>query len=369
MSSMQVGIAAQVASSADADFVRDAERMGAVSAWVAETWGQDVFTPLAYLAARTERIGLGSAIAQLGARSPAMLAMSAMSLQLLSDGRFRLGVGTSGPQVMEGWHGVRFDSPVATTRETIEIVAAVAAGERLTHAGRVYQLPLPGGTGRALRSALPPTPVPVYIAALGPRNLELAGEIADGWIGNVFMPEHAEVFLDRLRAGAARACRTLASLDLVIPVAVEFTDDVEAAVSRHASGYAFTIGAMGSPDRNFYNAALARQGYEDDVRAVQGLWLAGRREEAAHRVPPEIGAKTNLIGTAGMITDRLRRYRDSGITTLEAKLEGDRTRRLDTLAQLIELVTAVNAEQPARGGEVAGNLDGDHEPSRNSNSE
>lgn len=347
---MQVGIAARVASSQDADFVRDAERVGATSAWVAETWGQDVFTPLAYLAARTESIGLGSAIAQLGARSPAMLAMSAMSLQLLSGGRFRLGIGSSGPQVMEGWHGVRFDSPLAMTRETIEIVAAVARGERLSHSGRVYQLPLPGGLGRSLGSALPPSPVPVYIAALGPRNLELTGELADGWIGNVFMPEHAEVFLDRLAAGAVRAGRSLRSLDLVVPVAIEFTDNVEAAVRRHARGYAFTIGAMGSANRNFYNNALARQGYAEDVRAVQQLWLAGRREEAADRVPAELGAKTNLIGTPEMIADRLRLYRDAGITTLEAKLDGDRTAQLDTLAQLVELTAAIGRERPANTG-------------------
>jgi F420-dependent oxidoreductase-like protein len=368
MGGMQVGIAARVASSDDADFVRDAERTGATSAWVAETWGQDVFTPLAYLAARTDRIGLGSAIAQLGARSPAMLAMSAMSMQLLSGGRFRLGVGTSGPQVMEGWHGVRFSSPLAMTRETIEIVAAVAGGERLGHSGRVYQLPLPGGPGRGLRSALPPTPVPIYVAALGPRNLELTGELADGWIGNVFMPEHAEVFLDRLAAGAARASRSLASLDLVIPVAVEFTDDVEAAVRRHARGYAFTIGAMGSADQNFYNEALARQGYAEDVKAVQQLWLAGRRAEAADRVPPELGAKTNLIGTAAMVADRLRQYRDAGITTLEAKLDGGRTARLDTLARLVDLVAAVNSERPATTARTIGDIGDDHETSQNSNS-
>ncbi len=344
---MQVGIAARVAAPQDADFVAEAERVGATSAWVAEAWGQDALTPLAYLAARTERIGLGTAIAQLGARTPAMLAMSAMSLQLLSGGRFRLGVGSSGPQVMEGWHGIRFDAPLAMTRETIQIVRTIAAGERLSHAGEVYQLPLPGGQGRALRSMLAPTPVPVYVAALGPRNLELTGELADGWIGNAFVPEHASVFLDRLRAGAARAGRRLTELDLVIPVAVEFTDDVAEAARRHARGYAFTIGAMGSPDRNFYNAAFARQGYADDVRAVQQLWLAGRRAEAADRVPLELGAKTNLIGTPAMIADRLRRYRDAGITTLQAKLEGAPTARLDTLARLVELTAAVSAERPA----------------------
>src|SRR5580692_568299 len=347
---MQVGIAAHVASQQDADFVREAERIGATSVWVAEAWGQDALTPLAYLAAQTERISLGSAIAQLGARTPAMLAMSAMSLQLLSGGRFRLGIGTSGPQVMEGWHGVRFGKPLAATRETIEIVRAVAAGQRVSHEGEVFQLPLPGGPGRALRSMLPPVPVPIYIAALGPRNLELTGELADGWIGNAFMPEHSAVFLDRLAAGAAAAGRRLDELDLVIPVSVEITDDAEEAGRRHARGYAFTIGAMGSRDQNFYNAAFTRQGYGDDVRAVQELWLAGRRDEAADRVPLALGSQTNLLGPPSVIKERLRRYRAAGITTLQAKLAGDPAARLDTLAQLIGLVADVDAEQAELGG-------------------
>jgi F420-dependent oxidoreductase-like protein len=338
---MQVGIAARVASPQDADFVRAAEQVGVSSVWAAEAWGQDAFTPLAYLAARTERMALGTAIAQLGARTPAMLAMSAMSMQLLSGGRFRLGIGTSGPQVMEGWHGVRFDAPLAMTRETIEIVRAVSSGERLSHQGRAYQLPLPDGQGRAIRSMLAPSAVPIYVASLGPRNLELTGELADGWIGNTFMPEHADVFLDRLRAGATRAGRTLADLDLVIPVAVEITDDVDEAVRRHARGYAFTIGAMGSRDGNFYNAAFTRQGYGEDILAVQELWLAGRRDEAADRVPPELGARTNLIGTPAMIADRLRLYHDAGITTLQAKLSGNPGQQIDTLAQLVELTGEV----------------------------
>ena len=346
---MQVGIAARVSSREDAEFVREAERLGVTSAWVAEAWGQDAFTPLAYLAAQTEQIALGTAIAQVGARTPAMLAMSAMSMQLLSGGRFRLGLGTSGPQVMEGWHGVRFGAPLAMTRETIEIVRAASAGERLEHRGRVYQLPLPGGQGRAIRSMLPPAAVPVYVAALGPRNLELTGELADGWIGNTFMPEHAEAFLGPLRAGADRASRSLADLDLVIPVAVEITDDVDEAVARHARGYAFTIGAMGSRENNFYNAAFARQGYGDDVAAVQELWLAGRREEAADRVPLAFGAQTNLLGTPEMISDRLRRYRDAGVTTLQAKLSGDRDRQLETLAVLVSLVAEITSEAAPAG--------------------
>ena len=347
---MQVGMTTLVSNAQDAAFVRDAERLGATSVWVPETWAQDALTPLAYLAGQTASIRLGSSIAQLGARSPATLAMSAMSLQLLSGGRFLLGVGVSGPQVMEGWHGVRFGSPLAATRETIEIVRQIARGDRLRHDGRVYQLPLPGGPGRALRSPLPPVPVPIYVAALGPRNLELTGALADGWIGNTFLPEQAGVFTDRLAAGAAAAGRQLADLDLVIPVAVEFTDDAEAeaaAARRHAGGYAFTIGAMGSREQNFYNDALTRQGFGDDVQAVQELWLSGRRDEAAARVPAELGRATNLLGTSAMVADRLRLYRDAGVTTLQAKLDGDHAARLDTLARLIELVRQVSAEPGA----------------------
>jgi F420-dependent oxidoreductase-like protein len=344
---MQVGIGALVATADDASFVADAERLGASSVWVPEAWGQDALTPLAYLAARTTTIRLGSAIAQLGTRTPALLAMSAMSMQSLSNGRFRLGLGTSGPQVMEGWHGVRFRMPVSATRETIEIVRTVARGDRLTYTGEVFQLPLPDGPGRALRSMLAPVEVPIYVAALGPRNLELTGEVANGWIGNSFIPERSGAFLDSLAAGAARAGRSLADLDLVIPVGVEFTDDVDEAARRHARGYAFTIGAMGSKEQNFYNAAFTRQGFGDDVTAVQDLWLAGRREEAADRVPRELGFGTNLLGPASMVKERLRLYRDVGITTLQAKLDGGRSQRLDTLAQLVNLVGEVSREVPA----------------------
>jgi F420-dependent oxidoreductase-like protein len=344
---VRVAISSVVLTAEDVDFVVQADRLGAHSVWVPEAWGQDALTPLAYLAARTSAIRLGSAIVQIGARTPANLAMAALSLQTLSDGRFLLGLGTSGPQVMEGWHGVRFTSPLTATRETIEIVRRVAAGEKLEYHGRVYDLPLPGGPGRAIRSMLPPAAVPIYIAALGPKNLALTGELADGWIGNAFLPEHAsDAFLPFLEEGLAKAGdgRTLADLDLLIPVAVEFTDDVDEAAARHARGYAFTIGAMGSKDTNFYNAAFARQGFADDVAAVQDLWLAGRREEAAERVPLDIGLKTNLLGTPSMVKDRLRLYRQAGITTLQAKLDGDVGQKVDTLAQLIDLVSEINQE-------------------------
>jgi F420-dependent oxidoreductase-like protein len=340
---MRVGVGVATADPHDVAFVVDAEKLGADCVWVAEVWGHDALTRLAFLAARTSSIHLASGIVQIGARTPAMLAMSAMSLQHLSNGRFVLGIGTSGPQVMEGWHGVRFSSPIAATRETIDIVRMIARGDRLSYDGSVYQLPLPGSPGRPMKTMAAPVRVPIYVASLGPRNLALTGELADGWVGNAFIPETADAFLVELRRGAERSGRTVADLDLVMPVAVEFTDDFDEAARRHASGYAFTIGAMGSRDQNFYNAAFSRQGYADDIEAVQQLWLAGKREEAALRVPLDLGWKTNLLGTAAMIKERVRLYRDAGITQLQAKLSGSPQEQLDTLAQLLDVVSEVNA--------------------------
>lgn len=339
---MRVAVAALVSTQADVDFVSECERLGVDSVWVPEMWGQDAFTPLAFLAARTATVRLATGIAQIGARTPAALAMTAMSMQVLSGGRFLLGIGTSGPQVMEGWHGVRFKAPVATTAETIEIIRAVAAGERLVHDGTVFQLPLPDGPGRPIRSMLPPTEVPIYVASLGPKNLVMTGELADGWIGNAFIPEHARVFLDEIERGATAAGRKLSELDLVMPVSVEFTDDVDEAAARHARGYAFTIGAMGPKGQNFYASAFSRQGFADDVEAVQDLWLAGRRDEAAARVPVDIGFKTNLIGPPAVVRARLELYRDAGITTVQMKPAADRSRALDDVGQLVELVGEVS---------------------------
>ncbi len=345
---LRVGISAMPFSADGVEFVQHAERLGADSVWVPEFWAADALTPLAYLAASTSTIRLATGIAQLGARTPAMLAMSALSLQALSHGRFVLGLGTSGPQVMEGWHGVRFDKPVRRTRETIEIVRAISAGERLAYDGEIYALPLPGGEGRSIRSQMPPANIPIYLASLGPANLRLTGEVADGWIGNSFFPETADVFIDPIREGAEATGRSLADIELCVSVGVEFTDDVEAAGRRHADGYAFTFGAMGSANQNFYNNAFARQGWGDDVAEVQRLWLAGDREAAAKRVPIEIGLGTNLIGTDDLIRQRLRLYRDAGITTLRAGVADAIGLRgqLDALERLLDLVREVNDEQP-----------------------
>jgi F420-dependent oxidoreductase-like protein len=348
---LRVGIGAMPVTPHSVEFVREAERLGVDSVWVPEFWAADAFTPLAYLAARTSRIRLATGIVQLGSRSPAVLAMSALSLQSLSEGRFLLGVGTSGPQVMEGWHGVRFDRPVRRTRETIDIIRLVTSGQRLEYRGEIYELPLQGGEGRAIRSPMPPAHIPIYVASLGPANLRLTGELADGWIGNSFFPETADVFLDPIRQGAESAGRTLADIDLTVSVGVEFTEDVEATGRRHAEGYAFTFGAMGSAATNFYNNAFERQGYGDDVRAVQRLWLAGDKDAARRRVPTAVGLGTNLIGTDDLVRDRLRLYRDAGINTLRATFQGASTgehgdQQLDDIGRLLELVRAVNDETP-----------------------
>ena len=342
---MKVGVLVEPRLPGGAQFAHDAERLGVDSLWVPEVWGYDALTALAYLAAGTSTIRLGTFVVQLGSRSPALLATSALSLQELSGGRFVLGVGTSGPRVMEGWHGVRFRKPVQTTRETIEIVRTVSRGERLVHDGEIYPLPLPDSNGAALVPMVRPAHVPVYIAAMGPANLALTGELADGWLGNAFMPEAADVFLGPIRDAATRALRDPGDLDLVAPVAVEFTSDTagaDAAARRHADGYAFTIGAMGSGGsggRNFYNDAFTRLGYGSQVATVAELWQSGRRDEARAAVPIDLGRLTNLVGTADWITERVRAYAETGITTLLAKLDGDFAVQLATLERLLDAVS------------------------------
>jgi len=330
------------------DVARQAERIGVDSVWVAEYWAYDAFTPLAAVAAVTERLRLATGIAQLGARTPAMLAMTAQGVQAVSDGRLILGIGTSGPQVMEGWHGVPFDRPVQRTRETIEIVRMITAGERLAYDGTVYRLPLPDSAGRAIRSRAGVAPIPIYVASLGPANLALTGELADGWIGNSFFTDSPEAFFGPIADGAARAGRGLDDVDRVVAVSLELTDDdpaaIEAAGRRHADGYAFTFGAMGTASKNFYNDAFARQGFGDDVEAVRQLWSAGNRDAAAARVPIEIGFGTNLIGPQAMVKQRLVDYERAGVTTLRINLNRPFDRLIAELEILLDLVGQAGRE-------------------------
>ena len=325
------------------DYVTEAERLGVDDVWSAEAWGHDGVTPLAFMAARTSRIRLCTGILQAGTRTPALLAMTAMSLNAMSNGRFVLGLGVSGPQVIEGWHGIRFDRPVQRMRETVEIVRRAIKGERLEYKGKVYELPLPGGEGKAIRSAAPPQPgIPIYLATLSPRSLEMTGEIADGWLGTSFMPEQARVFTDHLAAGAARVGRAVTQLDLQAGGFVAFSDDVERLIPPRKPGLAFSLGAMGSRQHNFYNDAYRRAGYEEVAREVQRLWLDGRREEAAARVPDELVLQTNLLGTEAMVRARLAAYRQAGITTLRVEPAGEGLEaRLKTLGRLLDLIRSL----------------------------
>lgn len=344
---LRIGLSVDPAMPRLLDVAREVERIGLDSVWVAEYWAYDAFTPLAAIAAVTDRIRLATGIAQLGARTPAMLAMTAQGVQRVSDGRLVLGIGTSGPQVMEGWHGVRFDRPVQRTRETIEIVRMITAGERLAHDGAVYQLPLPDSAGRAIRSRAEVAPIPIFVAALGPANLALTGELADGWIGNSFFTDTASVFFDPIAAGAAGAGRSLDDVERVVAVSLEFTDDDAAAMvaagRRHADGYAFTFGAMGTATKNFYNDAFARQGFGDDVEAVRELWARGDRDGAAARVPIEIGLGTNLVGPPSVITRRLVEYERAGVTTLRINLQ----RPFDQLVAELEILAGLAADAGA----------------------
>lgn len=332
-------------------FVMEAERMGVDHVWTAEAWGQDAVTPLGFLAAKTERVKFGTGIMQISARAPAMTAMTAMTLASLSNDRFMLGLGASGPQVVEGLHGVPFAHPATRLREHIEIVRMAFRGDKIAYEGKHYVLPLPGGEGKALRLAQPANPnIPIYLATLSPVSLRLTGELADGWLGTSFTPEGAEVFWEHLRAGARKAGRSLADLDLQAGGAVEFGDDMERLLAARKPGTAFTLGAMGSREHNFYNDAYKRAGYEEEARYVQRLWLEGKRDEAAAAVPDEMVIRSNLIGTEAMVKDRIRAYRDAGVTTLRVQPEGATMQdRLDTLGRVVELVREVDQEPaPAR---------------------
>lgn len=324
----------------DVEFVREAERLGVDDVWSAEAWGQDAVAPLAFLAAKTERIRLGTGIMQISARTPSMTAMTALTMDNISGGRFILGLGVSGPQVVEGLQGRPFRAPLARLRETIDIVRLAFAGEKLSYQGRYHQLPLPGGEGKALRLAQPANEnIPVYLATLGPKALEYTGAAADGWVGTSFTPEDADAaHLGYIRRGAEAAGRSLADVDIQAGGAVAFGNDLDALVEPMKMAMAFTLGAMGSPKTNFYNEAYRRGGWDDAAREVQQLWVSGRREEAAARVPAEMVRRNNLLGDESMVRERVDAYRAAGVTTLRVHPVGaDLAGRLETLGRVVDM--------------------------------
>ena len=330
-----------------ASFVQEAEKLGVDYVWTAETWGFDAATPIAYLAARTSKIRLGTGILQLASRTPAMLGMTALSLNSMSGGRFTLGLGASGPQVVEGWHGMRFARTVPRIRDAVAIVRMVTRGERVAYKGDFYELPLPGGEGKALKSSAPPAQIPIYLATLGPQSLELTGAIADGWVGTSFMPEHADVFFDSIRKGAESAGRSLADIDLqAAGGVVQFGEDLEKMIPPRKPGLAFSMGAMGSKQHNFYNAAYRRAGYADEAVQIQKLYLEGKRDEATALVPDEMVTQTNLLGTEQMIRERIRVHKAAGVNTLRVQPSGGSfAERVETLGRVVQLVREVSAKE------------------------
>ncbi|MBE8525736.1 LLM class F420-dependent oxidoreductase [Amycolatopsis sp. H6(2020)] len=297
---------------------KQADDLGYAVVWAAEAYGSDAVTVLSWIAAQTSRIDVGAAVLQIPARTPAMTAMTAATLDTLSGGRFRLGLGVSGPQVSEGWHGVRFASPVSRTREYASIVRTALRRERLKFEGEHFTLPLPDGPGKALRLTVRPARkhIPLYLAAIGPKNLELAGEIADGWLPVFFSPSHAGEQLAHVRAGAERAGRTLDGFDVVPSVPLVPGDDWRTAADAVRGYAALYLGGMGSKEKNFYNRLACRMGFAAEAAEVQEKYLAGDRVGAMAAVPAEFLDATSLLGPKERIAEKMTEYAESGVTTL-----------------------------------------------------
>ena len=321
------------------EFVQEAEKLGVKAAWSAEAWGTDAVTPLAYLAAKTDRILLGSGIMQINSRTPVMTAMTALTMATISDGRFLLGLGTSGPQVVEGLHGQPFARPIERLRETIDIIRMTCAGEKVEYEGKHYVLPRPGGEGKALKLSQPAnTSIPIWLATLSPNSMELTGELADGWLGTSFVPTRGAVQIDAIRRGIAKAGRSADAVTLSAGGEVCFTDDLEPLLQDRKKAMAFSLGGMGSRTTNFYNRAFARQGFDDVAAESQRLWFEGKRDEAARIIPDEMVLESNMLGTKDMVRERMQSFRDAGITLLRVGPAGRTTQeRLDTLAQAVEM--------------------------------
>jgi len=293
------------------EVVQEAERLGYDSVWTAEAYGSDAATILGWLAGQTSTIKLGSAIFQMPGRSAAMTAMTAATIDQLSDGRMLLGIGSSGPQVSEGWHGVRFARQLQRTREYVAVLRMALRRERVDFHGETLELPLPDGPGKALKLTIAPVQaaIPIYLAAIGPKNTALAGEVADGWIPTLFSPEHVSEFRPLLEEGAARSGRSLDGFAIAPTVNVFISDDVAKARDLMRPFLALYVGGMGSREKNFYNALVCRYGFEDAAREVQDLYLEGKKEEAAAALPDELIDLVSLCGPRDRVRERLEVFR------------------------------------------------------------
>jgi F420-dependent oxidoreductase-like protein len=320
-------------------FAQEADRLGYSVVWAAEAYGSDSPSTLAWIAGQTERIDVGSAVMQIPARTPAATAMTAATIDALSNGRFRLGLGVSGPQVSEGWHGVRFGKPLARTREYIDIVRLALSRKRVSYQGEHYQLPLPDGPGKALKLGFHPprTEIPIYLAAVGPRNLELAGEIADGWLAVFYAPEFGAEHLSAIAKGRTKAGKDMSGFDVVTSVPVVFGDDPQMCAELVRWYAALYIGGMGSREKNFYNELAVRMGYGEAAAEIQDLYLSGRQRDAAALVPFEFIDRTSLLGPVERVAERMRAFADSGVTTLSVSpFTGDADSGREALRKVAE---------------------------------
>src|SRR5919199_1553450 len=319
----------------------EAESLGYDSVWVAEAYGSDAPSVLGWLAHATRTIKLGAAVMQMPARSPAMAAMTAATLDQLSGGRFRLGLGTSGPQVAEGWYGQPFARPLQRTRDYVAVVRLALARERLVYDGETLQLPLPDGPGKALKLMIGTVQeeIPIYLAAIGPKNTQLCGEIADGWLPFFFSPEHVDESRRLLQEGADRSGRSLDGFDVAPSVNLCIDEDVDRARDAMRPFLALYVGGMGSRERNFYNQAVRRYGFEDAAREVQDLYLSGKKEEAAAALPAELIDTVCLVGPHEAVRDRLRAFDEAGVGTMVVTpVAADPNERRRMVRELAELV-------------------------------
>ncbi len=320
--------------------VQEAERLDYDTVWAAEAYGSDAATVLAWLAAGTTKIKLGSAIFQMPARSPAMTAMTAATLDELSAGRVRLGIGSSGPQVAEGWHGQRFANQLQRTREYVEVVRKALARERLEYHGETLELPLPDGPGKALKLMIAPVQerIPIYLAAIGPKNTALAGEIADGWLPTLFSPDHVGEFRKLLEEGAARSGRSLDGFDIAPNVSAYVSEDRELARNLMRPMLGLYIGGMGSRKQNFYNNLVKRYGFEEEADRIRDLYLDGQQAEACEAIPAELIDMVSLCGPREFVRERISAFRAAGVGTLTvmpmAFTVDDRVAQLRELAEL-----------------------------------
>ena len=305
------------------DRILELEAIGFDSVWTAEAYGSDAITPLAYLAAKTTTIKLGTAIMQIPGRTPAMCAMTTTTLDALSGGRMLVGLGLSGPQVVEGWHGVPYGKPAARMREYVEILRKIWAREEpVAYDGEEYQLPYHGeramGLGKPLKSILHGRQLPVFLATMGPVNIRITGELADGWLPIWFSPKRMGLFEKDLAAGFAKRTdgKRREDFEIVPGCAVEVTDDLKAAFARQKPMLALYIGGMGARDKNFHNEMMQKYGYADAAKRIQDLYLAGRKQEAEAEVPDELCDEMSLVGPEARIRERYKAWEDSGVTTM-----------------------------------------------------